>query len=582
MAENPPTYEEATSRDPWKIIVAHLSPSELKVMCSVNRSTAEHATGLLWAKPPDHFGVDDEDVYRSFCQFINSLQVARLSTRRKTHTLDLTRIKPSLIGSSVLPLDWLRTLFQRLPNLQSFLVDALLDFDTASLRVLGGCDHPDGCDPNQHQMYGIRLLTAYAVPNAIPSSFECSLQCFPYLIYLDLSFTRAANNIFFLKQIGSNIMFPALEVLKLRNIGLGDAGLIALAAGVGTRIWSVDVRQNLLTDAGVLALLRFCVLKPDFVSSTNSHKDRMDYMNGLGPEDNESSVVHWLAGSPNSRPYRQHWTGLTHLYISDNPQISMRSMYYLITAWRLIVLDWGRLQYLPTGLPLSQAYPAAQLLLITLEAEMQAGARLHYLRVDHLLVTREYAAVDAGWEPHRVMTNFPDGSEDLIHGPLFCANKLPGLGLHTLVLTGLPSRSATGWLTKGLLAFLYRCASEESAVRDDPQVASVDGYPTINLRELRLELQDGLLTDQLDADFARQTFHCVVDTDFSFFRDFPSHSTSSVTQHKVNPYEGDIIRVLKKFRKHAPWKWSGKLVVVLPPDNQRHDMVNNLERSFII
>lgn len=63
MAETPPSYEEATSRDPWKIIVAYLLTSELKIVCLVNKSIGERATGLLWGKPAEHLGMDDEDVH---------------------------------------------------------------------------------------------------------------------------------------------------------------------------------------------------------------------------------------------------------------------------------------------------------------------------------------------------------------------------------------------------------------------------------------------------------------------------------------------------------------------------------------
>jgi len=513
--------------------------------------------------------------------------VARLSTRSKTHTLDLTRIKPSLLRSSVLSSEWLRNLFDGLPNVQSFLVHALSDFDTGSLRVLRGFNLPARCNPDQRPIYDLRLLTASTIRNAVSSSLECALQCFPHLIYLDLSSTRAANNTSVLQQIGSITKVPALEVLKLRNIGLGDAGLIKLATGLGIRVWSLDLRQNLLTDTAVLILLKFCFLRPDFASPPSSHKDQMDYINGLGPEDNESSVLHRLAGSPKSGCLRRYWTGLTHLYISDNTNITIRSLCPLIKAWRLIALDWGKLKSLPEYPLALQDFAAARLLLDTLEAEMKAGARLHYLRVDHLLVTREYAALDAGIHLQSTMDHWPGWSEDVTQGTLFCENKLPGLGLHTLVLTDLPSRSARGWLTKGLLAFLYKCASEERANADDPQVIDVAGYPATNLRELHLELRKTSETDPLNSDFASLTFQDALEHDFSFFRDRPSRGTSSrhpsATRKQVNPYEGDIVQALQKFRVHFPWKWSGKLVVVPTPQHtKRQDPIHDPDRAIII
>ena len=64
MAENPPSYEEATSRDPWKIIIQNLLPSELKAVSLTCKSIAEHTTDVLWAEPAKYFGEDDEDMIR--------------------------------------------------------------------------------------------------------------------------------------------------------------------------------------------------------------------------------------------------------------------------------------------------------------------------------------------------------------------------------------------------------------------------------------------------------------------------------------------------------------------------------------
>ena len=66
MAENLPSYEEATSRDVWKIITPHLQPSELKAVSLACNSIAEHTTKVLWPEPALYFGEDEEDIMREY------------------------------------------------------------------------------------------------------------------------------------------------------------------------------------------------------------------------------------------------------------------------------------------------------------------------------------------------------------------------------------------------------------------------------------------------------------------------------------------------------------------------------------
>ncbi len=67
MAENLPSYEEATSRDAWKIIAPHLGASELKAVSLSCKSIADYATPLLWPQPALYFGKDDEVIFRQYC-----------------------------------------------------------------------------------------------------------------------------------------------------------------------------------------------------------------------------------------------------------------------------------------------------------------------------------------------------------------------------------------------------------------------------------------------------------------------------------------------------------------------------------
>lgn len=68
MAEKLPSYEEATSRDAWQIIIPYLPSNELKAVSLACKNIAEYTTKLLWLQPDLYFGEDDEDILRQYCR----------------------------------------------------------------------------------------------------------------------------------------------------------------------------------------------------------------------------------------------------------------------------------------------------------------------------------------------------------------------------------------------------------------------------------------------------------------------------------------------------------------------------------
>ena len=154
--------------------------------------------------------------------FLKATGSARLSTRCTTHTLDLTRIKPSVLGETVLPEDWLAHIIDNLPGLRSLIIHDLAAFDYRSLRVFNNwSDSVSVLRSNS----SLRLFTASLVVNAVSSSMFGAMEAFPALVYLDFSSTTAVNKLDVLEKISSVNTFPFLEILKLRNIGLSVAGL---------------------------------------------------------------------------------------------------------------------------------------------------------------------------------------------------------------------------------------------------------------------------------------------------------------------------------------------------------------------
>jgi F-box-like len=55
MAHNLPTYEEATSRDHWRLVGPYIHPQDLFAACLVSRQWSELFTPLLWGTPSSQF-----------------------------------------------------------------------------------------------------------------------------------------------------------------------------------------------------------------------------------------------------------------------------------------------------------------------------------------------------------------------------------------------------------------------------------------------------------------------------------------------------------------------------------------------
>ena len=513
--------------------------------------------------------------------------MARLTTRKKTHTVDLTRMAGSLLRTEVLPDNWLRVLFKRLPRLQSFLVQALADFDHRSLRLLCAPSYRYSTTRPVRSIYGLRLLTACSVGNAVSRSLMLAFDCFPNLLYLDLSSTRAANDVVLLGHIASRTVFPALEVLKLRSSGLTDEGLANLARGLGTRVWSLDVRNNRLTDEAVKTLIEYCFLPPDHIAPTSYHREQLDNMSGVGFADDESSVVRHL--STTSVPHlRQHPAGITHLYIADN-NLTSSSASDLIRTWRLVALDFGELKEYSTGSVEGQIFDrafGAWLVREILHTQVTGGARLRYLRIDHRVITGDAALIDMGMDFDSSGCSWPSRSPLFRRGVLVYDKEFPGLGFDTIVLTDLPARSEKGWISKTLIAFLRKCGEMEENSGESPRAMQTPGHFTSILRELRLEVPEEQL-DLLEYDRAGLSFLDKVEDDFSFFRPEPAEGTErrrpELPLKDVDAFEGDIVQTLMMFRAQRTWSWSGKLAVVRrPSDNERSDPPRRLERYTLI
>jgi hypothetical protein len=383
--------------------------------------------------------------------------------------------------------DWLRDILVLLPNLQIFNVSNFGFFDHKALASL----KKGVVEPSDGNKFGLRYMDASYCLNTTPVSLVMALKFLPNLVYLDLSGTSGVNYPTTLTQIASSTMLPHLQILKLQNCKLEDHHIELLATGLGTRVWSLDLRKNFLTDKTAAMLLDYCFLPPEY-SRTSS------YGNGLGSDEDDEDEEYDqpppdFTGQPNVA-YRLHFkddqqkeivsrlaelsqighqstiddnprTGLTHLYIADNT-LSMSGASNLLKPTRLKALDCGSLR------SLNNTAQEIQDLVQTLS--QHANRRLHRLRIDHRIVTgsvpeklqgggnknatttsKSSKSASAAEEP--TLSPAEDSSEQ---SPLLTPSSLPRL--QTLTLTSLPRVTHNYFIPYSLKLLLRQLAEQES------------------------------------------------------------------------------------------------------------------------
>ncbi|KEQ67796.1 uncharacterized protein M437DRAFT_37954 [Aureobasidium melanogenum CBS 110374] len=427
MEANPPSYGQATTVNAWDLIAGYIPSSDL---CSAALVCQQwHATFAphLWGNPASHFGDENDRVYVALTRFIRTLPWARRAVRSLTHTLHLPPAHAEIYNGP--HADWLREVLEGLPNLQSLIVRGLPFFEHASLNAL----RYTRLSGNRNQLvpaqtpFGLRLLDASVCSNVTATGLQQALRRFDALLYLDLSWTYPAKSPEVLRGLSQ---FRGLQVLKLRGISLKDDDVLILANAIKTRLRSLDLRNNQLTDRSVRVLLEQCftlpprrdndgrVMSPSLLPYLGA--EMLSTYRGVNFEAflrNEftNKFVGRLAieDAPES--------GITHLYLSDN-QLTVEGLSGLIRSGRLHVLDAGSLLPAMTSRDgsFSMSFPSlAKLVPVLAES---ASHSLTYLRIDHSLVTEEPPAVQENINkspPQRCeladTSNYPVGVAELDH-----------------------------------------------------------------------------------------------------------------------------------------------------------------------
>lgn len=309
----------------------------------------------------------------------------------------------------------------------------------------------------------------------------------------------------------------------MRGLSLSDNDVLELASTVGTRVWSLDLRDNKLTNLSVNHLLDYCFPPPLYDNSSSSHTPTP----GPGRWYKVDGSL-WHATSTLSTYGTLSPTGplpplsLCHLYLAGNA-IEAPAYRRLLRTSHLRVLDCG---------PAPERHGTQDVFqdMWSVSDSIQA---LEYLRIDHQVVTDEKA---------------PD-----VHTATQNRKRLSAI--KTLVLSSVPERSPHGKLSRALVELIRTYAAREI----DLHSGTGRGIPAEE-QSLILEITPaatpgGVSAPAIREDRTSTAFEAKLAKDFSFFPDERSPTSPSTTSS--NRFGGglfggdDVVTEIATFRRKA-------------------------------
>lgn len=487
---------------------------------------------------------------------MSQLSWTRTETASLVRVLDVRSLGGtcSLIAGSRLNTT-LKYAIKYLPSLAFILVDGHEDLDPSEFLSEAGQQ--------------VQLLSMAECSLSLSAKLFSSLQG---LVYLDIS--RVPSSI---RPLFQNGALPELRVLKLQGKEVDNAMVENLANSFGTRLWSLDLTDNQLTDRALDHLGARCLWPADLRSDTHfdvegklefgtaspnvgtdihivesgwsssfSHPDRhlvdapsYNVHDTLPQEyvlkrldgrtrikcDSADAVRRGLQGED---PYHlpssfQTTRGLTHLNLSGN-QVSSLGLTKLLSLCR------GHFQQFTCDsmllIPYSKAAATAWPKMAKLHGFYAAwtlrplfSSNLQVVKLHHSIVTRiptlEMEGLSALGRLHISENSILPRAERAFPEP-FIPDMNPRI--ESLTLTCIPRRSS-GPLINGLISFLKLLATQERAIFD---ISSRRGPEVLaGLRHFRLEFEQDPCeeysqhTEDIDAEQLLNSG----DTGFSFFQD---------------------------------------------------------------
>ena len=350
-------------------------------------------------------------------RFRRALPRARRQVRELTHTLNLPPAQSELYDGP--HPQWLRDVLEKLPNLQCLVVSQIPFFDHPSLLALKSPSAGRAASSLETiPSFPLRLLIATQCPNTTSAGLIEAFIHWPNLVFLDLSETLPAKDVNVLSGLEQ---MTSLQVLKLRHIGLRDKDCEIIAEAVKTRLRSLDVRDNLLTDESVRILLTQCFHRTRNIQAAQrrahqQHEGDEDWPTGISRpapyileqfrgDDMDERFVKGLTQAVVGRMPTEDLppTGITHLYIANN-YITVEGLASLVKTQNLHVLDAGDLDTVKAlgrprahsslSSPVAQSFfvPGAEKLTGVLEKF--AVENLTFLRLHHAVLTSPVATKD--------------------------------------------------------------------------------------------------------------------------------------------------------------------------------------------
>jgi hypothetical protein len=577
-----PTYSEAVTRpnhvEALALVAPHLDSIDFASACLVSRSHYKVLAPVLWSDPIKHitsktlpFGT------LSSAPILTSLTI--LSAKTAKFFLASRKLRAST-RALVICLDF-RPLLQRIPlvraeyELQDILMhvhqglDHVLLFPNLRFVLLDHTKHHYEVNPFYLQQTSrltqsqTLVLSLKGVPT-LNGSDIVQTHLMTNIMWLDLSYTMT-NDIWTRRFTVENLW--NLRVLKLRGLRLVDQNLPPGIFSTGLRLWSLDLRDNYLTDQTIEWLLQNCFIPPiahaAAIISPNSsealYEDTPVYVrdvfgrNSAPPTntyprrpDDADGFMKYLKTHGRLIPTRSNYlhhevllggdplvkhTGLTQLYLSNNRFTSLGIRRLLRSTNRLQVLDVGSVRAMPAfefNIPNTTAYAQPD---SVSSINRSSGTRLEVLRIHHSIITHT---------PSFIRGATSSGLDSLYKGEILMCPKQKAkwqrfdphnnFRLMSLTLTDVPIKSF-GPIIDALLLFVSLCASQERRLKRAAKSHYRAPQCLTGLRTLRLEFMkeaeggedsESRVGPSVSGDRDADEFLAQSMGDFSFFSDKPS------------------------------------------------------------
>lgn len=506
--------------------------------------------------------------------------------RDRTHSHDYI-----MFGYYLKP-EWFFKFFKDYPNLNCVLLAPTCPEDYG---VFPGDELPDEYNSVPHPEF----LSA-AGSTTFDYSHILGQNITKHLIYLDASQTVRNTNwraLFTLENL------PNLRILKLRGLRLTDTMLPPIVTNSAKQIWSLDLRDNLLTDNIIMPLIQGCFLErhpevefdplraddenlfehPPIYREANEGGDplpttmttiRPDVINRVECSTPGGPEINILERKNNAQDNLLMVTGLTHLYISSNKFSALGPQNLLGRTNSLQVLDVGSNRTsMDVGAGAGVDVYAQEHTIGFLSRKWQP--RLEVLRIHHSIVTRHATVVSQNnrYDNKEASANLKVAkrcqTELENQGPHF--DPYDNTRLRSLTLTSIP-RKSTKELFLALRYFIIRLATQEMSIMDARRNVKSRRAPALfpGLRQLTLEFlpEEQVVrpseSESITGDRDANSYYEEMTRDFSFLNYERMGEWTREQRGEVGVVPTvDVVEELREWRKIEVRRWQGKLKIKL-------------------